>query len=444
MTDTFRTYHGGLELKYANPRRQGLGDIGLAGRDRLLLRPARRDQGPDLRHRPQLGEPEPGLRRGAAGHDAAARRQDQPGLPLLRRPGGSGTRPVRGRALPVHRPRRPASPPALPRGRRGRFRCGASPAPRTSSGSRHGRRGPRRRRCPTRSGASRPSASGAGARSTTCSARPASTGRCRRSGARAGGPGPRPGRRAARPARARRRRWAEPETIRVAFIRIDFAADRGGGASTGDGRFDLSVAGHRRRPRSTRRRTTAPSSSATSRRSRATTTRMSYGRVVVEGDVWPRERDRGLHACTDMADYGPWTFSQTIYGAAVRMFRDMFFAADSQSTLRGDRDPVGLLRPLLPDPRRQRPAERRATATARRTSPRSRSRRPTASAVVFPDSLEPARSTGPRSCPSWGRRTATTAPSTASSRTSRVTTCFGLARPLRHRRRATRWWATGA
>src|SRR5262249_19039901 len=34
---------------------------------------------------------------------------------------------------------------------------------------------------------------------------------------------------------------AGPQVVRVAFIRIDFASDRGGDASTGDGRFDLSI-----------------------------------------------------------------------------------------------------------------------------------------------------------------------------------------------------------
>jgi M6 family metalloprotease-like protein len=131
--------------------------------------------------------------------------------------------------------------------------------------------------------------------------------------------------------------WAEPETIRVAFIRIDFAADRGGSASTGDGRFDLSVAGPDAIPIDPpphNRTFFGRHLEALSRYYDA----MSYHRVVVEGDVWPRE-ETAAYSLADMADYGPWTFSQTIYGEALRMFRDMFFAADSQSTLRGDRIP---------------------------------------------------------------------------------------------------------
>lgn len=131
--------------------------------------------------------------------------------------------------------------------------------------------------------------------------------------------------------------WAEPETIRVAFIRIDFAADRGGSSSTGDGRFDLSVAGPEAIPVDP-----PPHNRAFFRGHLEALSRyydaMSYGRVVVEGDVWPRE-ETGAYSLADMADYGPWTFDQTIYDEALRMFRDMFFAADSQSTLRSDRVP---------------------------------------------------------------------------------------------------------
>lgn len=131
--------------------------------------------------------------------------------------------------------------------------------------------------------------------------------------------------------------WAEPETIRVAFIRIDFAADRAGGGSTGDGRFDLTVAGPDAIPIDP-----PPHNRSFFRRHLEALSRyydaMSYGRVVIEGDVWPREETLA-YTLPDMADYGPWTFSQTIYDEALRMFRDMLFAADSQSTHIGDRIP---------------------------------------------------------------------------------------------------------
>src|ERR1051325_3368757 len=40
-----------------------------------------------------------------------------------------------------------------------------------------------------------------------------------------------------------------------------------------------------------------------------------------------------------MADLGPWRFGNSIFRAAVDMMRDCFFAADSQSIVKGDRIP---------------------------------------------------------------------------------------------------------
>ena len=130
---------------------------------------------------------------------------------------------------------------------------------------------------------------------------------------------------------------APPLVINVAFVRVDFRADRGGSASTGDGHFDLSgpdttVAPIDRPPHN--RKFYQDHLEALSRYYSA----QSYGRVVVQGDVWPRTPD-GAYALSDMADFGPWTFSQAIYRAAVHMFRTMLFAADSQSVALGDRIP---------------------------------------------------------------------------------------------------------
>lgn len=128
-----------------------------------------------------------------------------------------------------------------------------------------------------------------------------------------------------------------PDTLRVALIRIDFANDRNGGASSGTGRFDLTptdttIAPIDRPPHDSL--FYANHLEALSRYYDAE----SYGRVVVVGDVWPRNRN-GAYSLSDMADLGPWQFSQDIYGAAVRMMRDMFFAADTQSVDLGDRIP---------------------------------------------------------------------------------------------------------
>lgn len=128
--------------------------------------------------------------------------------------------------------------------------------------------------------------------------------------------------------------YVPPDTIRVAFIRIDFMNDRGGDASTGDGRFDVSgpdtlLPPIDRPPHN--RKFFQDHLEALSRFYDV----MSYGRTKIVGDVWPRSDTLAYHA-SDMADFGPWTFSQDIYGAAVRMFRTFMFAADSQSVALGD------------------------------------------------------------------------------------------------------------
>jgi M6 family metalloprotease-like protein len=128
-----------------------------------------------------------------------------------------------------------------------------------------------------------------------------------------------------------------PDTIRVAFIRIDFLNDRDGSQSTGNGRFDLSgpdpeVPPIDRPPHN--RSFFQKHFEALSRYYDA----QSYGTVVIDGDVWPRT-ENGAYSLSDMADFGPWMFSQEIYLAAVHMFRTMLFAADSQSIVLGDRIP---------------------------------------------------------------------------------------------------------
>ena len=149
---------------------------------------------------------------------------------------------------------------------------------------------------------------------------------------------------------ARRKGWQEPargalpagvrlptNVLRVAFIRIDFLADRGGSASTGDGKFDLSgpdttVVPFDRPPRN--RDFWLSQAEALHRYHEA----QNFGRTAIETEVWPRT-ENGAYHLSDMADYGPWTFGQDIYGAAVHMMHDMFMAADSQSTVLGDRIP---------------------------------------------------------------------------------------------------------
>lgn len=130
---------------------------------------------------------------------------------------------------------------------------------------------------------------------------------------------------------------AEPDTIRMAFLRIDFLADRGGSASSGDGRFDLSGP-DTLLPPIDRPPHNGDFYRAHARALERYVAAQSYGRTVLQVDVWPSERDSAYH-CTDLADFGPWKFGPEVYRAAVDMFRKMFFAADTQSAARGQRIP---------------------------------------------------------------------------------------------------------
>ncbi|HXS83351.1 MAG TPA: hypothetical protein VN896_11615, partial [Methylomirabilota bacterium] len=126
----------------------------------------------------------------------------------------------------------------------------------------------------------------------------------------------------------------EPQdTIRVAFIRLDFLTDRGGSASSGDGKFILDPADTNANP------VDMPPHNRTFYRKHAEALEryydvMSYGRVRVETDVWPAAEDSAFHL-TDMADLGPWRFGSSIFEAAVDMMHLSFFAADSQAKLQG-------------------------------------------------------------------------------------------------------------
>jgi M6 family metalloprotease-like protein len=120
-----------------------------------------------------------------------------------------------------------------------------------------------------------------------------------------------------------------PDTVRIAFIRIDFLADREVDRSSGDGRFDLTPT-DTIQPAIDRPPHNRDFYLAHLEALRRYYDAESYGRVVVEGEVWPRQQDLA-YSVSDMADFGPWKFSPDIYRAAVHMFRTMMFAADSQS-----------------------------------------------------------------------------------------------------------------
>lgn len=127
------------------------------------------------------------------------------------------------------------------------------------------------------------------------------------------------------------------EVLRVAILRIDFANDRTGSETSGNGRFDLTgpdtLAVPIDRPPHNRAFYLSHFE-ALERYYEA----QSYGLIDIQGDVWPREQN-AAYTLRDMADYGPWRYSQDIYPTARDLFRDSFIAADSQSIQRGDRIP---------------------------------------------------------------------------------------------------------
>ena len=128
-----------------------------------------------------------------------------------------------------------------------------------------------------------------------------------------------------------------PDTERIAFIRVDFLHDRGGNASTGDGRFDLSGPDTNAVPidRPPHNRDFYRAHGEALSRYYASET---FGHEVVQVDVWPSQQDSAYHL-NDMADLGPWAFGNSVYRAAVSMFRQMAFAADTQSIALGERIP---------------------------------------------------------------------------------------------------------
>ncbi|MCE9628238.1 MAG: hypothetical protein K8R56_10035 [Candidatus Eisenbacteria bacterium] len=127
------------------------------------------------------------------------------------------------------------------------------------------------------------------------------------------------------------------DTVRVAFIRIDFLEDRGGSASSGTGRFNLDPSDTLANP------VDRPPHNRTFYRKHGEALSnyfdvQTYGRTRIEVDVWPAEEDSAYHL-QDMADLGPWRFGNSIFRAAVDMMRLCFFAADSQSIAKSNRIP---------------------------------------------------------------------------------------------------------
>ena len=118
---------------------------------------------------------------------------------------------------------------------------------------------------------------------------------------------------------------ADPETIHVACLRIDFKRDSAATKTTGTGRFDL------------QRDTTslvdpAPHDRAYFEAHMAALARyyraQSYGAMNIQYDVYPSDDTAAFHL-RDLADYGPWTLTQRVVQQARRLIHDSFAQADS-------------------------------------------------------------------------------------------------------------------
>lgn len=128
---------------------------------------------------------------------------------------------------------------------------------------------------------------------------------------------------------------AATETIRVLGIRVDFLTDRGGPlTTTPDGKFDLRSREEAGVPTSlvdppphNRDYFMAHLESLANYYET-----QSYGQVVIEYDVYPKEQNEAFHL-GDHMDYGPWAISQDslIVRAARDLFIDSILAADSGS-----------------------------------------------------------------------------------------------------------------
>jgi M6 family metalloprotease-like protein len=123
---------------------------------------------------------------------------------------------------------------------------------------------------------------------------------------------------------------AEPETIRIVAIRVDFLRDSADLETTGDGRFDLRPADEAKIP------IDPPPHNRAFFEEQFEALRRYYdvqtgGAVVLEADVYPQDPDSVFHL-PDTQRYGPWIFSvssDSIQARAERFIRDSMVAADT-------------------------------------------------------------------------------------------------------------------
>ncbi len=131
-------------------------------------------------------------------------------------------------------------------------------------------------------------------------------------------------------AMAKLREVAEPETVRILALRVDFAKNSAGDQTTGDGRFDM------RDPDSAKVAIDPPPHNKLYFERHLEALRRYYdvqtgGGLVLQYDVFPQEPDSAYHL-PDTDRYGPWIFSvssDSILTRAERFVRESVMLADS-------------------------------------------------------------------------------------------------------------------
>lgn len=122
---------------------------------------------------------------------------------------------------------------------------------------------------------------------------------------------------------------AQPDTVRILALRVDFENDSAGEkSSTADGRFDLTD--------STSILIDPPPHNGAYFESHMESLRRYYARqsggsLVLEWEIYPAEEDSAYHL-SDTADYGPWELSGSdaeILSLAEKLVRDGYAAADT-------------------------------------------------------------------------------------------------------------------
>ncbi|MFH1145057.1 MAG: hypothetical protein V1774_10985 [Candidatus Eisenbacteria bacterium] len=128
---------------------------------------------------------------------------------------------------------------------------------------------------------------------------------------------------------AEARAAAQPDTVRILALRVDFLGDgAGAGSSTPDGRFDLRDSTGALIDPAPHNRTFFASHMEALRRYYD---QQSGGMLALTWEIYPAEEDSAYHL-SDTADYGPWIMSsddQGILTLAERLVRDGFAMAES-------------------------------------------------------------------------------------------------------------------